>query len=41
VRTLLPEVPVSVQALLPLGERSPRPAADLIEAFKAVIGVAA
>jgi len=37
VRTLLPEVPVSVQALLPQGERSPRPAADLIEAFKAVV----
>lgn len=37
VRTLLPEVPVSVQALLPQGERPPRPAADLIEAFKAVI----
>jgi len=37
-RTLLPEVPVSVQALLPLGERSPKPAADLIEAFKATIG---
>jgi len=38
VRTLLPEVPVSVQALLPHGERSPKPAADLIEAFKAVVG---
>jgi len=38
VRTLLPEVPVSVQALLPQGERSPQPAADLIEAFKAIAG---
>ncbi|HKX41675.1 MAG TPA: LysR substrate-binding domain-containing protein [Burkholderiaceae bacterium] len=38
VRTLLPEVPVSVQALLPQGERSPQPAADLIEAFRAIAG---
>jgi DNA-binding transcriptional LysR family regulator len=38
VRTLLPEVRVIVQALLPLGERSPQPAADLIEAFKAIAG---
>ena len=38
VRTLLPEVPVSVQALLPRGERSPRAAGDLIEAFKAIAG---
>ena len=38
VRTLLPEVPVNVQALLPQGERSPQPAADLIEAFKAIAG---
>ena len=38
VRTLLPEVPVSVQALLPQGERSPQPAADLIEAFKGIVG---
>ena len=36
VRTLLPEVPVNVQALLPQGERSPQPAADLIEAFKGI-----
>ena len=41
VRTLLPEVPVSVQALLPHGERSPQPAADLIDAFKAVVGASA
>jgi DNA-binding transcriptional LysR family regulator len=41
VRTLLPEVPVTVQALLPQGERSPRPAADLIEAFKSVVGATA
>ncbi len=33
VRTLVPEVPVTIQALLPQGVRSPRPAADLIEAF--------
>jgi len=38
VRTLLPEVPVSVQALLPQGVRSARPAADLIESFKAIVG---
>jgi DNA-binding transcriptional LysR family regulator len=38
VRTLLPEVRVSVQALLPQGERSPQPAADLIESFKAIAG---
>ena len=38
VRTLLPEVPVSVQALLPRGERSPRAAGDLIEAFKSIAG---
>jgi DNA-binding transcriptional LysR family regulator len=38
VRTLLPEVRVSVQALLPQGERSPQPAADLIEAFKSIAG---
>jgi len=36
VRTLLPEVPVSVQALLPHGERSPKATADLIEAFKGI-----
>jgi DNA-binding transcriptional LysR family regulator len=38
VRTLLPEVPVSVQALLPQGVRSARPAADLIESFQAIVG---
>jgi DNA-binding transcriptional LysR family regulator len=38
VRTLLPEVRVSVQALLPQGERSPQPAADLIEAFSDIAG---
>jgi len=38
VRTLVPEVPVHVQALLPQGERSPQPAADLIESFKAIAG---
>lgn len=41
VRTLLPEVPVSIQALLPQGERSPALAADLIEAFTAAIDDAA
>jgi DNA-binding transcriptional LysR family regulator len=38
VRALLPEVRVSVQALLPQGERSPQPAADLIEAFSDIAG---
>lgn len=37
VRTLVPEVPVVIQALLPQGERSPQPAADLIEAFIKVV----
>lgn len=37
VRTLLPEVPVSIQALLPQGERSPQLADDMIEAFKTAI----
>ena len=41
MRTLLPEVRVIVQALLPHGERSPQPAADLIEAFKAIAGASA
>ena len=41
VRTLLPEVPVNVQALLPQGERSPRAAADLIEAFKGIASATA
>lgn len=40
IRTLLPEVPVSVQALLPQGERSPRLAADLIEAFRGIASAA-
>ncbi len=34
VRTLLPEVPVEVKALLPQGIRSPRAAADFIKAFR-------
>lgn len=33
VRTLLPEVPVLVQALLPQGERSAQPTDDFIDAF--------
>jgi DNA-binding transcriptional LysR family regulator len=41
VRTLLPEVPVEVRALLPQGLRSPRPVADFIAAFRKVIAVAA
>ncbi|NRF66270.1 LysR family transcriptional regulator [Aquincola sp. S2] len=36
VRTLLPEVPVEVRALLPQGQRSTRPVADFIAAFRAV-----
>jgi DNA-binding transcriptional LysR family regulator len=36
VRTLLPEVPVEVRALLPQGVRSPRPVADFIAAFRKV-----
>jgi DNA-binding transcriptional LysR family regulator len=39
VRTLLPEVPVTVRALLPMGVRSPRPVADLITAFRAATEV--
>jgi DNA-binding transcriptional LysR family regulator len=39
VRTLLPEVPVEVRALLPQGVRSPRPVADFIAAFRKVTGV--
>jgi DNA-binding transcriptional LysR family regulator len=38
VRALLPEVRVSVQALLPQGERSPQPAADLIDSFSDIAG---
>lgn len=36
VRSLLPEVPVEVRALLPQGLRSPRPVADFIAAFRKV-----
>ena len=36
VRTLLPEVPVEVRALQPLGVRSPRTVADFIAAFRSV-----
>ncbi len=36
VRALLPEVPVEVRALLPLGLRSPQPVADFIAAFREV-----
>ena len=36
VRTLLPEVPVEVRALLPQGVRSPKPVSDFIEAFRRV-----
>jgi DNA-binding transcriptional LysR family regulator len=36
VRTLLPEVPVDVRALLPQGVRSPQAVADFIAAFRAV-----
>jgi DNA-binding transcriptional LysR family regulator len=36
-RTLLPEVPVEVRALLPLGARSPKRAADFIAAFRRVM----
>lgn len=41
VRTLLPEVPVEVRALLPQGLRSPQPVADFIEAFGAAACAAA
>lgn len=41
VRTLVPEVPVSISALLPQGERSPQPADDLIDAFRRVVSPAA
>ncbi|QPF74808.1 LysR family transcriptional regulator [Roseateles sp. DAIF2] len=37
VRALLPEVPVEVRALLPQGQRSPRPVADFITALRAVV----
>jgi hypothetical protein len=36
VRSLLPEVPVEVRALLPQGLRSPKPVADFIAAFRKV-----
>ena len=36
VRTVLPEVPVEIRALLPQGVRSPKPVADFITAFRAV-----
>lgn len=41
LRTLVPEVPVPVQALLPPGAGAPAPAARLIEAFRAVLVAAA
>jgi DNA-binding transcriptional LysR family regulator len=37
VRTVVPEVPVSIQALIPQGGRSSKPAQDFIEAFKGVV----
>lgn len=37
-RSLLPEVPVEVRALLPQGLRSPQPVADFIAAFRKVTG---
>ncbi|MBL0727967.1 LysR substrate-binding domain-containing protein [Piscinibacter sp. HJYY11] len=40
VRTVLPEVPVGVQALIPLGARSSKPATDFIEAFRSVVNAA-
>jgi DNA-binding transcriptional LysR family regulator len=36
VRTLLPEVPVEIRALLPQGLRSPQPVADFVDAMRAV-----
>jgi hypothetical protein len=36
IRSLLPEVPVEVRALLPQGVRSPQPVADFIAAFRKV-----
>jgi len=41
VRTLVPEVPVVIGALLPQGERSPQPVDDLIDAFRRVVSPAA
>ena len=40
VRELTPEVPVVVQALLPLGVTSPAPAARLVEAFREALAAA-
>jgi DNA-binding transcriptional LysR family regulator len=40
VRTVLPEVPVQVKALLPQGLRSPQPVADFIAAFRVVTALA-
>jgi len=39
-RSLVPEIPVEVRALLPQGLRSPRTVADFIEAFRKVAGSA-
>jgi DNA-binding transcriptional LysR family regulator len=36
VRTVLPEVPVEIRALLPQGLRSPKPVADFVQAFREV-----
>jgi len=40
VRSLVPEIPVEVRALLPQGVRSPRMVASFIEAFRKVTGPA-
>ncbi|MBI3369354.1 MAG: hypothetical protein HY021_13190 [Burkholderiales bacterium] len=37
VRTLLPEVPVELRALMPHSLRSARPVADFIAAFRAAV----
>lgn len=37
VCTVLPEVPVSIQALIPQGGRSSKPANDFIDAFKGIV----
>lgn len=37
VRTVLPEVPVSIQALIPQGGQSSKPATDFIESFKGIV----
>lgn len=36
VRTVIPEIPVEIRALIPEGERSPRPVADFIAAMRTV-----